>query len=99
MRPLFVDFPADMACESIEDQFMFGPEILVAPVLHLGQRERSLYLPEGVRWLEAWTGQVYPGGQTVTVSAPLEQIPVFLKEDSRLAKAFQALAPAGRGSG
>ncbi len=99
MRPLFVDFPASPACESIEDQFMFGPEILVAPVLHLGQRERSLYLPGGVRWLEAWTGQVYPGGQTVTVSAPLAQIPVFLKEDSRLAKVFQALVPAGRGSG
>jgi len=99
MRPLFVDFPADPACESIEDQFMFGPEILVAPVLHLGQRQRSLYLPGGVRWLEAWTGQVYPGGQTVTVSAPLAQIPVFLKEDSRLAKVFQELVPAGRGSG
>jgi len=60
-----VDFPADPACESVEDQFMFGPEILVAPVLRLGQRERSLYLPAGVRWVEAWTGQVYPGGQTL----------------------------------
>jgi alpha-D-xyloside xylohydrolase len=89
MRPLFVDFPADPACESIEDQFMFGPDILVAPVLHLGQRQRSLYLPAGVGWANAWTGQVYQGEQTVTVPAPLEQAPVFFKEGSLLIKLFQ----------
>ena len=96
MRPLFVDFPADPGCESIEDQFMFGPEILVAPVLHLGERQRSLYLPAGVRWVNAWSGEVYAGGQTVSVPAPLEQAPVFLKEGGALTKLFQVYA---RGEG
>lgn len=56
----------------------------------LGQRQRSLYLPAGGRRVNAWTGQVYAGGQTVTVPAPLEQMPVFLKEGSGLMKLFQA---------
>ena len=89
MRPLFVDFPTDPGCESIEDQFLFGPDILVAPVLHLGERQRSLYLPAGVSWVNAWTGQVSVGGQSVSVPAPLEQIPVFFKEGSPLIKLFQ----------
>ena len=89
MRPLFVDFPADPACETIEDQFMFGAEILVAPVLHLGERQRRVYLPVGVQWVNAWTGQVFEGGQMVSVPAPLEQMPVFLKEGSSLTKLFQ----------
>jgi len=96
MRPLFVDFPADPGCESIEDQFMFGPDILVAPVLHLGERQRSLYLPAGpagVRWVNAWTGEVYAGGQTLSLPAPLEQIPVFFKEGSPLIKLFQVADP------
>jgi alpha-D-xyloside xylohydrolase len=92
MRPLFVDFPADPGCENIEDQFMFGPEILVSPVLHLGERERSLYLPAGVRWVYAWTGQVFAGGQTLTLPAPLQQIPVLLKEGSALMRLFQVPA-------
>jgi alpha-D-xyloside xylohydrolase len=89
MRPLFVDFPTDPSCENIEDQFLFGPDILVAPVLSLGQRQRGLYLPAGVSWVDAWTGEVYLGGQTVTVPAPLEQIPVFIKQGSPLIKIFQ----------
>jgi alpha-D-xyloside xylohydrolase len=89
MRPLFVDFPADPACECVEDQFMFGPDILAAPVLHLGERHRQVYLPGGVGWVDAWTGQVSEGGQTITAAAPLEQMPVFLKEGSPLTKVFQ----------
>ena len=84
MRPLFIDFPEDPDCETIEDQFMFGPEIMVAPVLCEGAREREVYLPSGVEWINAWDGTVHPGGQRITAHAPLETIPVFLKKDSRL---------------
>jgi alpha-D-xyloside xylohydrolase len=84
MRPLFVDFPSESACFEIGDQYMFGPDLLVAPVLEAGARSRKLYLPEGDRWTDAWTGQEYPGGQWMTVDAPLDRIPLFLRGGTRL---------------
>jgi alpha-D-xyloside xylohydrolase len=84
-----VDFPHDAGCAAVDDQFMFGPEILAAPVLHLGQRERSVYLPAGAAWTNAWSGETLPGGQSVRVSAPLERAPVFLRAGSRLLEAFK----------
>jgi alpha-D-xyloside xylohydrolase len=90
MRPLFVDFPGDPVCESVEDQFMFGPEILVAPVLAAGARERKVYLPAGADWLDAHTGAAHAGGQWLVASAPLHTIPVFLKAGSQLQEVFRA---------
>lgn len=58
MRPLFFDFPADAECAAVEDQFMFGPDILVAPVVEEGQRQRRVYLPAGASWTDAWTGEI-----------------------------------------
>jgi len=85
MRPLFVDFPEDGATWEIDDQFMFGPDILVAPVLHYRQRTRRLYLPEGARWLWGWDRSwSHDGGAHIEVDAPLETIPVFLREGSEL---------------
>ncbi len=77
MRPLFYDFPQDSAAWTCEDQYCFGPELLVAPVLWENQRQRQVYLPQGKTWTHVWTGTQYEGGQTVTVEAPLSQIPVF----------------------
>jgi len=89
MRPLFVDFPNDPVCETIEDQFMFGPEILVAPVPFYGAREREVYLPADIDWIDAWTGATYAGGQWLDIPAPLETIPVFLKVCNSLDKVFR----------
>jgi alpha-D-xyloside xylohydrolase len=89
MRPLFVDFPEDLLCESIEDQFMFGPEILVAPILCEGARQRNVYLPANVEWVDAWNKKTYSGGRWLDTPAPLETIPVFLKAGSRLTDVFQ----------
>jgi len=57
MRPLFMDFPADAACWEVEDSFMFGSDLLVAPITRHDQHERQVYLPAAVRWTDAWTGE------------------------------------------
>jgi alpha-D-xyloside xylohydrolase len=82
MRPLFVDFPTDRTCWEVEDQFLFGSDLLIAPVLYEGHRTRRLYLPKGTSWVEAWEGKEYAGGQWVEVDAPLERIPVFWRQGS-----------------
>lgn len=84
MRPLFYDFPEDKACWDNETQYMFGPEILVAPVMEKGQTQKEVYLPTGAVWKNVWTGETYEGGQTVTVPTPIEQIPLFTKNDFEL---------------
>jgi alpha-D-xyloside xylohydrolase len=79
MRPLFFDFPKDEACHSIEDQYMFGPDVMVAPVLEAGAATRSIYLPLGAVWKDALTGQEYKGGQTIDLEVSLENIPLFTR--------------------
>lgn len=76
MRTMFYEFPEDEKCWEISDQYMFGSQYLVAPILELGQREREVYLPAGA-WEEIHTGERCEGGQTVHCQAPLEFIPVF----------------------
>ncbi|NGO06221.1 glycoside hydrolase family 31 protein [Streptomyces sp. HC44] len=84
MRPLFVDFPQDEASWAVEDQFLFGPDIVVAPVTEPGARSREVYLPAGRTWTDAWTGHDHEGGRTVTVEAPIERIPVFTTQGADL---------------
>lgn len=79
IRPLFYDFPAQKACWDVTDQYMFGPDILVAPVLYQGMNKRSVYLPEGHTWIDANTGKSYKGGTTIEYDAPIEIIPAFIK--------------------
>ena len=84
MRPLFYDFCGDKNVYDIGDEYMFGPDLLVAPVVEPGARKRMVYLPEGCRWKDAGTGMVYDGGTRIEADAPLDTIPLFLKEDARL---------------
>jgi alpha-D-xyloside xylohydrolase len=88
MRALFLEFPAEGPAWEVSDQYMFGPDVLVAPITAHGARERDVYLPEGASWLDAWTGE--PVGQNgwVTADAPLERIPVFLREGGALSDLF-----------
>lgn len=79
IRTMFYEYPDDKACWELTDQYMFGSEILVAPVMEEGMRSRRVYLPMGVTWKNAYTGQGFIGGQTVIVDAPLEVIPIFTK--------------------
>ena len=80
MRPMFYEFPDQECCWDMKEQYMFGSDILVAPVLYEGQTKREVYLPAGAKWTCVHDGKVYEGGQTVTADAPLEVIPVFLRD-------------------
>ena len=79
MRPLFLEFPDDPSAWPVEDQFLLGPDILVAPVVEHGARAREVYLPAGARWVDAWSGEETPGGTILHADAPLTRIPVYLR--------------------
>jgi alpha-D-xyloside xylohydrolase len=82
MRPVFFDFAEDPKTADVEDQFLFGPDLLVAPVTEYEARSRKVYLPAGTDWTDAWTGAKLPGGQTVEADAPIEHIPVYVRGDN-----------------
>ena len=84
MRPLFFDFPGDKKSAAVDDQFMFGPDLLVAPVLQSKMTKRKVYLPAGATWTDTWTGKKLKGGQTITAAAPLEKIPLYLRDGRKL---------------
>ncbi|RKT19934.1 alpha-D-xyloside xylohydrolase [Streptomyces sp. 1114.5] len=85
MRPLFFDFPEDGRAWEVDDQFLLGPDLLVAPVYEAGVRARRVYLPSGTRWRDPATGRVLDGGTTLDAEAPLERIPVFAREGADVA--------------
>ena len=82
MRALPLDFPDDAKVADIGDEYMFGPAFLVAPVTEQGATSRQVYLPAGTDWYNFWTGEQVKGGQTVTVSAPIDTIPLFVRAGS-----------------
>jgi len=84
MRPLFVEFPADERAWTVDDAFLLGPDLLVAPVLEAGAREREVYVPAGAAWTDAWTGRRHDGGRTLCAEAPLERLPLFLRDGADL---------------
>lgn len=79
MRPLFYDFSEDAKAWEIEDEYMFGPDFLVAPILYVDMRKREVYLPSGSKWKNYWTGETFDGGSAIEVDAPLAQLPVFTR--------------------
>ncbi|HEU5427168.1 MAG TPA: TIM-barrel domain-containing protein [Actinocrinis sp.] len=84
MRPLFFDFPEDEAAWEVEDQYLFGPDLLVAPVAQADARSRPVYLPSGADWIDAASGESHEGGTAVEAQAPLERIPVYVRAGSAL---------------
>ena len=90
MRPLFFDFSEDPETYAIEDEFLFGPALLIAPITKFNLRSRTVYLPRGNTWTNAWTNETTQGGQSIEVQAPLDYIPVFVKEsNSKLLSLFK----------
>lgn len=84
MRGLVMDFGNDKNVLNINDQFMAGPSLLVSPVSEYKARERQVYLPAGSGWYDLYTGAYQEGGKTITASAPLTSLPVFVKAGSIL---------------
>jgi len=82
MRGLVMDFGKDAAVQNIGDQFMFGSSLLISPVYTYKATSRSLYLPAGQGWYDLYTGKYWNGGQKITVDAPYERTPVFVKAGS-----------------
>lgn len=80
MRALFYEFPQDKRCWDITDSYMYGSDILVAPICHAHARERTVYLPEGAVWTNASTGEAYIGGKEYQVEAQLDTLPIFLRD-------------------
>jgi alpha-glucosidase len=76
VRALVMDCPTDTTAYDVDNQFMFGESVMIAPVENESSRE--VYLPEG-RWTDFWTGEVYDGGCKITYDTPLERLPVFVK--------------------
>lgn len=84
LRPIFFDHPGDENTYGLTDQFLFGPDIIVAPVTHAGARSRSVYVPANGRWMNGWTDESLPPGASVEVDAPLGRPPVLLAEGERI---------------
>ena len=77
-RPLVMDWRSDVNTRYIDDQFMFGPALLVNPVTVAGASERLLYLPPAAAWYDFWTGERLHGGQQILAKAPLDRIPLYV---------------------
>jgi alpha-glucosidase (family GH31 glycosyl hydrolase) len=84
MRPLVLDYEEDLETHEIWDEYLFGRSMLVAPIVEEGARSRSLYLPKG-RWFELFREQWFEGETWIDLEVPLEQILVFVKENTVLA--------------
>ena len=91
-RPLFLHFEQDPRAYEGQTSYLFGADLLVAPVLDAGVSRWSTYLPAGVDWVHVWSGRTYAGGTQCDVEAPIGQPPVFYRADTRHRALFEGLA-------
>ena len=82
MRGLIMDFPNDKNAPGINDDYLFGPSLLISPVYNYHQRIKKVYLPNGQGWYDLYNGKFFTGGQNLRIDAPYDRIPVFVKEGS-----------------
>lgn len=80
MRPLFYHYPDDSQAWDICDSYLFGADVLVAPIVEAGSVSRNVYLPKGSCWLELSTMHLHNGGQWIVCQAPLDTIPLFVRD-------------------
>lgn len=79
IRPLWFEFPNDKKTYLIADQYLLGGDLLVAPVMKEGMREREVYFPADSDWIDWWTGERYEGGKPRVVKAPIDRLPLFVR--------------------
>ncbi|KAA6462126.1 DUF5110 domain-containing protein [Acidobacteria bacterium AB60] len=81
-RPLVMDWRTDQKTWNRGDEFMFGPALLVSPVLEADAKRRSVYLPAAEGWFDFWTGEKVKGGEEIDADAPLERMPLYVRAGS-----------------
>jgi hypothetical protein len=81
LRALVMDFPEDRTARELNDEYMFGSALLVAPITQYQQRSRSVYLPSSAQWYDYWSGRPAASG-SITAAAPYDQIPIFVRAGS-----------------
>ncbi|MGH9958545.1 MAG: TIM-barrel domain-containing protein, partial [Pyrinomonadaceae bacterium] len=79
MRPLWFEYPNDVRTYLIEDEYLVGREVLVAPVLNEGDVKRSVYFPKGDAWIDWWTGARHEAGSQAEIDAPVDRLPMFVR--------------------
>jgi alpha-glucosidase len=79
MRPLWFEYPDDQRTYTIEDEYLVGRDLLVAPVVRESATKRGVYFPAGDDWVDWWTGKRYEGGRDAEVEAPLDRLPLFAR--------------------
>lgn len=88
-RPIFMHYENDARGYDIQNEYLFGRDLLVAPVYESGAQEWTVYLPED-EWVHLWSKEEYKGGD-VTVKAPVGQIPVFYRKSSKYKELFEKI--------
>jgi alpha-glucosidase len=79
MRPLWFEYPDDSRTYTIEDEYLVGRDLLVAPVVRESATKRNVYFPGGDNWVDWWTGRTYAGGKDAEIEAPLDRLPLFVR--------------------
>ena len=77
-RPLVLNYQDDASTDNLDDEFMVGDDLLVAPIVKPDVTSRLVYLPKGI-WYDFWTNKKYDGGTMIRVDAPLETVPMFVR--------------------
>ncbi|KLD59126.1 hypothetical protein WP50_20850, partial [Lactiplantibacillus plantarum] len=83
MRPVVLNYDQDPRVRDLNDEYMVGDDILVAPVVQKSQFKRLVYLPAG-NWVDFWNGAEYAGNQDIVVDTPLDKLPLFVKQNTIL---------------
>lgn len=97
-RPMFLHFEDQPQCNDIQDQYLFGPDLVVAPIVEQGQNRRPVFLPDGEEWVALWTGEVQRCGW-IKYPAPLGYPPVFYRRSSQFAPLFRNIGNSHSGRG
>ena len=87
MRPMFFDYPDDPVCYTLGEQYLFGDDILFAPIVRQGQTSHRVYLPQG-EWVFARDGKEYKGGEWYEIPAALHEFIAFVKKGADVLSVF-----------
>jgi alpha-D-xyloside xylohydrolase len=82
MRGLVMDFPNDSIAANLNDEYLFGPSLLINPVCNYKERTREVYLPQNAGWYDLYKGEYFEGGKKINADASYERMPVFVKAGS-----------------